>query len=74
MTTRKEMTKINRLLEIIQKNGKINKVNLIMASGLGISTFNNLRPFLLEMYKHKVEWDPELKLFVYTGDVQELEV
>ncbi len=63
MTTRKEMNKINRLLEIIEKNGQISKVNLVMASGMSISYFNVLKPFLLEIYKHKIQYDTVDKLF-----------
>ena len=70
MTTRKEMTKINRLLEIIKANGKIDRVALVMASGMSISYFNNLKPFLLEIYKHKVEYDPMDKLFKYNDVIE----
>ena len=71
MTTRKEMTKINRLVEIIQKNKTISKVQLVMASGFSISYFEKLRPFLLEIYQHKIEYDPIDKLFKYT-EVEEI--
>ena len=71
MTTRKEMSKINRLLEIIQKNKKISKVQLVLASGMSISYFDKLKPFLLEIYHHKIEYDPIDRLFKYT-EVEEL--
>jgi len=65
MTTRKEMSKINKLRDIIRKNKKIGKVQLVMASGMSISYFNNIRPFLLEIYQHEIEYDPIDKLFKY---------
>ena len=63
MTTRKEMSKINRLAEIIQKEKKISKVQLVMASGISISYFEKLRPFLLEIYQEQIRYDKESKMF-----------
>ena len=63
MTTRKEMSKINRLAEIINREKKINKVRLVMASGISISYFEKLRPFLLEIYQDSIRFDKEDGLF-----------
>jgi len=63
MTTRKEMSKINRLAEIIQKEKRISKVHLVMQSGISISYFEKLRPFLLEIYQSNIRYDKEDKLF-----------
>ncbi len=63
MTTRKEMTKINRIVEIIEKHGPISKVQLVIKSRLSISYFEKLKPFVEELYPHKVRWDKEEKLW-----------
>lgn len=65
MTTQKEMSKINRLVELIKREGVISKVHLIMKSGLSISYYNNLKPFLEEIYPHLVQYDKETKLWKY---------
>jgi len=70
MTTRKEMTRINRLMETIQKEKNITKVRLVMQSGISISYFEKLRPFLLEIYSHSVMYDPEEKLFKWIESVK----
>ena len=57
MTTRKEMSRINRLVELIQKNKKISRVNLIMASGMSISYFDKLKPFLLNIYGEQIRYE-----------------
>lgn len=64
LTTRKEMSKINRLYETIQKEKKISKVHLVMQSGISISYFEKLRPFLLEIYSHSIIYDKDDKLFI----------
>ena len=57
LTTRKEMSRINRLVELIQKNKKISRVNLIMASGMSISYFDKLKPFLLNIYEEQIRYE-----------------
>jgi len=57
MTTQKEMRKIYRLMEVIQKEKRIGKVQLIMRSGISISYYEKLKPFLEEIYPHKVQYD-----------------
>ena len=61
MTTQKEMSRINRLVETIQKNGPISNIGLVMKSGISISYFEKLRPYLKEIYNHKVRYDKETK-------------
>ena len=63
MTTRKEMTRINRIVEQIEKNSPISRVKLIMACGISVSYFDKLKPFILELYPHKVRFDAETKLW-----------
>ena len=57
LTTRKEMSRINRLVELIQKNKKISRVDLIMASGMSISYFDKLKPFLLTIYQEQIRYE-----------------
>ena len=57
LTTRKEMSRINRLVELIQKNKKISRVDLIMASGMSISYFDKLKPFLLNIYQEQIRYE-----------------
>ena len=64
MTTQKEMRKINRLMEIIQKEEKIGKIRLIMMSGISISYYEKLKPFLEEIYPHKVQYDRLTKVWI----------
>lgn len=63
MTTRREMTKINRMVEIIEKEGSISKVNLVMRSGISISYYEKLKPFMEEIYPHKIRYDKETKTY-----------
>lgn len=61
MTTRKEMSKINKMVEVIQKEGTISKVRLVMMSGISISYYDKLKPFMEEIYSHKVRYCKETK-------------
>lgn len=63
MASRKEMSHINDLCRIIQKEGKISKVHLVMKSRISISLFEKLRPFLLELHQDKIMYDRDDKLF-----------
>jgi len=64
MTTRKEMSHLNKMLRIIQEEKAISKVQLVLRAQIGISTFNNLRPFLLEVYKDFIRYDRDTKMFI----------
>jgi len=70
MTTRMEMTKINRLMETVKKEKNISKVHLVMQSGLSISYFEKLRPFLLEIYSHNIRYDKQERLFKWIESVK----
>jgi len=61
MTTYKEMRKINKLVEIIQKEKVISKVRLVMQSGISISYYEKLKPFMEELYPHKIRYDRDTK-------------
>ncbi|HUL14339.1 MAG TPA: hypothetical protein VLT63_00035, partial [Candidatus Acidoferrum sp.] len=60
----------NMLLGIIRREGTISKVNLIMKSGLSISYYNNLKPFLEEIYPHLVQYDRTTKLWRHKANVE----
>jgi len=70
MTTRKEMSRINRLMETIKRDKKISKVRLVMESGISISYFEKLRPFLLEIYGHSIRYDTDEKLFIWIESIE----
>jgi hypothetical protein len=61
MTTQKEMRKINKMVEIILKEGTISKIRLVMMSGISISYYEKLKPFMEEIYSHKIRYDGETK-------------
>jgi len=61
MTTQGEMTKINRLMEIIEKEKVISKVRLVMQSRISISYYEKLKPFLEEIYQYRVRYDKASK-------------
>jgi hypothetical protein len=61
MTTQKEMTRINEMVQIIERNGIISKVQLVMQSRISISYYDKLKPYMEEIYNHKVRYDKESK-------------
>lgn len=65
MTTQKEMSKINRMMEIVKKNGRIDKFNLVMQSGLSISYYEKLKPFMERIYSHNVSYDKETQTWIW---------
>jgi len=65
MTTRKEMTRINDMVRIIQNESKISRVQLVMKMGISISYFDKLRPFLMELFPQQIRYDHDDKLFVF---------
>lgn len=75
MTTQKEMSKINKLVQIIQKEGVISKVRLVMKSGISLSYFEKLKPFVEEIYSHKVRYEKETKTWhaITAEDISELD-
>lgn len=72
MTTPKEMRKINKLVEIILKEKRISKVHLVMKSGISISYYEKLKPFMEEIYQHRIRYDKETKMW-YAIESEEIE-
>lgn len=64
MTTSKEMSRLNEMLRIIQQEGRINKVQLVMKTRISVSYFDKLRPFLMEIYGNFIRYDKDTKEFV----------
>ena len=63
MTTQRELSRINKLVDIIIKEGCIGKVHLVMISGISIPYFEKLKPYMLEIYDHKIRYDRDTKTF-----------
>ena len=63
MTSQREMSKINKLVNIIVKEGVISKVQLIMKSGISISYYEKLKPFMEELFSFKIQYDKSTKLW-----------
>ena len=74
MTTQKEMSRINRIVEIIEKEGVISKVQLVMKSQISISYYEKLKPFIVEIYPYKVRYDQITKKWhkITADDIKEL--
>ena len=65
MTTQKEMNKINRMMELIKKQGRIDKYNLVMQSGLSISYYEKLKPFMERIFAHNVQYDKNTQTWIW---------
>ena len=52
---------MNRLLEVIKKHKQIDKFDLIMESGISISYYEKLKPFMERIFVHNVKYDKETK-------------
>ncbi len=51
------------MVEIIQKEGVISKVQLVMNSRISISYYEKLKPFMEELYQHKVQYDKSMRVW-----------
>lgn len=63
MTSQREMSKINKMVQIILKEKAISKVQLVMRSGISISYYEKLKPFMDELFENRIQYDKELKLW-----------
>ena len=64
MTSNREMSKIRKMVQIILKAGTISKVRLVMNSGISISYYDKLKPFMEELFEDKIRYDKELKIWI----------
>jgi len=69
MTSPREMSQIRKMAQIILKAGKISKVRLVMNSGISISYYDKLKPFMEELFEDKIYYDKESKLWKTIEDV-----
>lgn len=72
MASKADISNINRLLGIIRKESAIDKYNLVMKSGLSISTYDKLKPFLESVYKHNVEYDRKTKIWKWLEQIEQV--
>lgn len=63
MTTRKEMSRMNRMVETIKKEKRISKVQLVMKSGISISYYEKLKPFIEELFAHSIRYNRDDKVW-----------
>ena len=63
MTTRKEVQRMHRIVEVIRKCGTISKVNLVIASGFSISYYEKLKPFIEELYSDEIQYDKDTRMW-----------
>lgn len=63
MTSQKELSKINKMVTIIQREQTISKVRLVMMSGISISYYEKLKPFMEELYPHKIRYEKEMRVW-----------
>jgi len=63
MVSEKEMRQIKKLVAIILKEGVISKVQLVMRSDISIDYYYTLKPYVEEIYSHKVQYDKNTKLW-----------
>ena len=63
MTTRKEMSKMNRMVETIKRERKISKVRLVMQSGISISYYEKLKPFVEELFGDFVRYNKDDRMW-----------
>jgi len=68
MTSQREMSKIRKMIQIILKVGKISKVQLVMQSGISISYYEKLKPFMEELFEEQIRYDKESRLWMVIED------
>jgi len=51
------------MVQIILKEKAISKVQLVMRSGISISYFEKLKPFMEELFQERIQYDKEMKLW-----------
>jgi len=64
MTSRKEMSRMNRMVDCIRKEKRITKVQLVMKSGISISYYEKLKPFMEELFQHTIRYDKDTKSWI----------
>ena len=57
LTTRKEMSKMSRMVDLIRKNKKITKVHLVIQTHISISSYEKLKPFMEELFAQSVRYN-----------------
>ena len=57
MASQKEMRKMDRMVRIIEQERVITKVQLVMKAMISISYYEKLKPFMEELYAHRIQYD-----------------
>ena len=57
------MSKMNRMVETIRKEKKISKVRLVMQSGISISYYEKLKPFVEELFANSVRYNRDERMW-----------
>lgn len=70
MATKEQVTLANSLLGIIQREGRINKFDLMDKASIGISTYNQISAWFKHRYQdtvHAVEYESKTKSWIWKG-------
>ena len=57
MASKKDMKKMNAMVAEIKKSKSIDRIQLVMRTGISVSTYDKLRPYMAEIFKHSVAYD-----------------
>ncbi len=57
LTTRKEMSKMSRMVDLIRANKKISKVQLVIQTHISISYYEKLKPFMEELFSQSIRYN-----------------
>ncbi len=76
MASKHDVSRANRILELIKKNGSIHRYDLQDLMGMSGSAFNNLMGWFRYRYEttlHQIEYDQKSKMFRWC-QIQKIEV
>jgi len=63
MTSQRELSKMNIMVRIIVSEKIISQVQLVMRSGISISYYEKLKPFMEEIFSHIIIYDKPEKVW-----------
>ena len=64
MASQFDMSKMTNLVNIIQEHKRIGRVDLVMKASISISSYDKIKPYLQELFKHKVRYEKASKEWV----------
>ena len=70
MASQVDMMNMNKIVDVIRDKKRASHIDVVMMSGLSISVYEKLRPYVTQLFIHKVRYNKPEKMWEWIEDTK----